>query len=253
MNYGKTKIVVCENEKDLGFKAAAAVASTMRNLLRDRDEIRVIFAAGESQIAFLNAIATQPDIDWARVVCFNMDDFHEPGLPETYTCGYVCRKELYEKVNPKQINLVRFDAPDPEAEAKRFEQAMRAAGPMDILCQGIGRSGHLAFNEPGGTDFNDPKWVRVIEIVEASKKQLMDDPSFKELGYIPARGITMTIPALLSASHVFTMVPLATKRDILTKVLAIKEPTTEYPATILSQYDGTLFLDKDSCPEFLKP
>jgi glucosamine-6-phosphate deaminase len=130
---------------------------------------------------------------------------------------------------------------------------MRDAGPMDVLCQGIGRSGHLAFNEPGGTDFDDPKWVRVVEIVEASRQQLMDDPNFKEIGKIPARGITMTIPALLSARHVFTMVPLATKREILTKVLSINEPTTEFPATILSRHEGTLFVDWDSCPAFLKP
>jgi len=51
MNYGKTQIVLCENENDLGIQAASAVAKRMRELLSSRKEIRVIFAAGESQSA----------------------------------------------------------------------------------------------------------------------------------------------------------------------------------------------------------
>ena len=58
----------------------------------------------------------------------------------------------------------------------------------------------------------------------------------------------MTIPALLSASHVFTIVPLALKREIMTRLLATPEPNENLPASILSTVEGTLFLDRNSCP-----
>ena len=249
MNYGRTKIVVCEDESDLGQRSAAAVAETMRHLLTRQNEIRMIMAAGESQITFLNALAQEPGIEWNRVVCFNMDDFWDVNIPERFTCGYQTQTQLYDKVHPKSFHLVRFNAPDPDAEARRFESLLRAAGPMNILCQGIGTSGHLALNEPLQTDFKDSAWVRVVDIAEQSKRQLSEDPNFREHGSIPDKGITMTLPALLSAPHIFTMVPLALKRDILTRLLAVKKPTPELPASILSECEGTLFVDRNSCPD----
>jgi glucosamine-6-phosphate deaminase len=249
MNYGRTKIVVCENENDLGKKSAAAVADKMRSLLARQEEIRMIFAAGESQITFLNALVQEPGIEWNRVVCFNMDDFWDENIPERFTCGYQTRTQLYDKVHPKRFHLVRFNAPDPHAEARRFESLMRASGPMDILCQGIGTSGHLALNEPFQTDFKDPDWVRVVDIAEQSKRQLSEDPNFRGYAAIPDKGITMTLPALLSAPHIFTMVPLALKRDILTRLLATATPTPELPASVLRRFEGTLFVDRNSWPE----
>ncbi len=248
MNYGKTQVVLCEDENDLGTKAALTVALKMRELLISRDEIRIIFAAGESQGSFLNALSQQNDIDWSRVVCFNMDDFWDTRIPEQYTCGYQTRKQLYDKVRPRKFHLVRFNAPDPHQEAKHFESLLRSAGKIDILCQGIGTSGHLALNEPQDTDFNDPAWVRVVEVAEQSKRQLIEDPNFKDLGFIPDKGITMTIPALFEAQSVYTMVPLGLKRNILTKLFQTQEPTVALPASILKTVDGTLFVDRDSCP-----
>lgn len=170
MRYGKTKIIVCKDEFDLGLRASAAVAATMRKLLGNQEEIRMILAAGESQITFLDALAKQSDVEWSRVVCFNMDDFWDTGIPENLTCGYQLRRQLYDQVRPKRFHVVRFNAPDPELEARRFEGVLRAEGPIDILCQGIGTSGHLAFNEPGQTDFLDRTWVRVEDVAEQSRR-----------------------------------------------------------------------------------
>jgi glucosamine-6-phosphate deaminase len=224
------------------------VGKKMRELLSSRDEIRIIFAAGESQYAFLDALAREGGIDWSRVVCFNMDDFWDTRMPEEYTCGYQTRKQLYDKVNPRKFYLVRFNAPDPNAEAKRFEALLRSVGKIDILCQGIGTSGHLALNEPHHTDFNDPDWVRVVDIAEQSKRQLIEDPNFAALGYIPNKGITMTIPAMLTAKYVYTMVPLGLKREILTRLFSTTEPTVSLPASVIRIVEGTLFVDKDSFP-----
>jgi glucosamine-6-phosphate deaminase len=246
--YGKTQVIICKDAKDLGARAAADVGSTMKELLRQREEIRMIFAAGESQMTFLDSLAGQADIEWNRVVCFNMDDFWDTRIPEEFTCGYQTRVQLYDRVHPKSFHLVGYNASDPQQEAHRFELLLRAAGPIDILCQGIGTSGHLALNEPFQTDFQDSAWVRVVDVAEQSKRQLSEDPNFKDLGFIPDRGITMTLPAMLSAANVYTVVPLALKRPILTRVLSTPSPTVALPASILSTIPGNLYVDRDSCP-----
>ena len=249
MNYGKTKVILCKDEFELGRQAATDVANKLRELLTQRDEVRMVLAAGESQMTFLNALANEKNLHWQRIVCFNIDDFYEPKMPETFTCGYQTKRQLYDKVKPKRVHLVRYNAPDPNAEAKRFETIFRDEGKIDILCQGIGTSGHLALNEPFDTDFSDKAWVKVVTLAAQSKVQLKDDPNFKALGYIPSQGITMTIPAILSAKNIYTIVPLALKRPILTKLFAVKTPTTELPASILLQAAGILYIDNNSCPQ----
>jgi len=55
----------------------------------------------------------------------------------------------------------------------------------DISYLGIGISGHCAFTEPEQSFFDDPQRVRIINVSEASKKQLLEDPNFQRLGFIP--------------------------------------------------------------------
>ncbi len=246
--YGKTEIVLCDDSNDLGKKSASAVAKTMKKLLAEKEELRIVLAAGESQSSFLNALAGESGVDWSRVVCFNIDDFWDIRMPEKFTCGYQTAKELYQKINARSVNLVRFNAVDPEAECQRFEKLLREK-PIDILCQGIGTSGHLALDEPFDTDFNDEQWVRLVNVTEQSKKQLRADPNFEALGYIPEKGITMTIPAILSAEYCYTMVPLKLKKEILTKLSNTDMATEALPASILLTINGVLWVDRDSCPE----
>ena len=246
--FGRTEVVVCEDNRDLGLKSARAVAQVIRGLLAAKDEARVVLAAGESQSSFLNALAREKGIEWGKIVCFNIDDFWDLRMPEAFTCGMQTRREFYDKVKAKEVNLVKFDAKDPEAECERFEKLLREKT-IDILCQGIGTSGHLALNEPDQCAFDDTKWVRLVSLVEQSKKQLIADPNFKALGYIPEKGITMTIPAILSATRCFTMVPLGLKKNILTRLAAMGKPSTSLPASILLESPGMLFVDGDSCPD----
>jgi glucosamine-6-phosphate deaminase len=177
-----------------------------------------------------------------------MDEFCDAGMSEEFTCTHQLRSQLYDKVSPGRVHSLLYNPSDPESEARRFEQVLREEDGIDVLCQGIGTSGHLAFNEPDKTDFRDERWVRVVDICEQSKRQLAEDPNFEKLGYIPEKGITMTLPALLSAKSIFTIVPLGLKRPILTRLFDQPAPTTALPASILSTVEGTLYVDKNSCP-----
>jgi len=248
MRYGKTTVIICRDEFELGSKAAADVAGKIRELLARQDEIRIAFAAGESQMTYLDALAKEKNIDWQKITCFNVDDFYDTRVPDKFTCGYQTRKQLYDKVRPKRVHLVRYNAPDPDEEAGRFEKIIREEGSLDILCQGIGTSGHLALNEPFDTDFEDKDLVKVVNLAEQSKRQLEKDPNFKALGYIPSKGITMTIPCLMSAKNIFTIVPLGLKRQIMERLFALKKPTADLPASILLKFPGILYVDSNSCP-----
>ena len=246
MNYGKQELVVCESYEDAGRRMAEDVAALMRSLLANRDEIRMVLAAGESQTTFLEALAQQPDLTWDRVVCINIDDLWDPRMDVTHSCGHQTVTQLYSKVHPKAYHLVNCNAPDIEAEAKRFKDVYESLCPFDIQCSGIGTSGHLALNEPGITSFSESKMVKIIDVAEQTKRQLMVDPNFKEAGYIPDKGITLTIPAIIGVNHLFHVVPLEIKRDILGRVLATTEPDENLPASILSSVPGRIYVEPAS-------
>lgn len=119
----------------------------MTQRLGEQPTVRVVFAAGESQTTFLEALAGMTGVDWTRIECFNIDDFWDAGMPREYTCGYQTTRLLYDRVCPMRVELVAYSAPDPELEAQRFEGILRER-PIDVVCQGIGTSGHLASTNP---------------------------------------------------------------------------------------------------------
>jgi len=83
--------------------------------------------------------------------------------------------------------------------------------PLDLCCLGIGENGHLAFNDPGVADFSDPADVKEVELDEPCRLQQVNEGHFPDLGAVPRRAITVTVPALLRATTVLAIVPEARK------------------------------------------
>jgi len=106
---------------------------------------RVVFATGNSQLAFYTALQSTAGIDWARVVGFLLDEY--AGLPDTHPASFrkYLRERLVEVVKPREFHYMRGDAPDVAAECARYA-ALLAEQPLDLVCLGIGENGHLAFN-----------------------------------------------------------------------------------------------------------
>jgi glucosamine-6-phosphate deaminase len=115
-----------------------------------------------------------------------------------------------------------------------------------MVALGWGENGHLAFNDPPYALFDDPVWVKVVELAEASRRQQVGEGHFDSLEEVSTHAITLTIPALLAAKSVLCIVPEARKADAVQACL--KEPISEdRPGSILRQVDhARLYLDPDS-------
>jgi glucosamine-6-phosphate deaminase len=243
---GQLEVRVHDRTEDMALDAAGHVAARIRTLLGTQAEVNMVVSGALSQQAFHHALTREPRVAWHRVNCYAVDEFWSPALNAAYSVAEQPRRDLYAVVNPKSVHVLRFDAPDPEAERQRYE-ALIIAHPPDIACLGIGRSGHIAFNEPGQTDFDDPRSVRVIDVVDESKRQLLADPNFSRLGVIPSKGITITISALMRCPAVYVVVPFSEKAPVIERLFELSEPATDFPASILrSKMGAVLFLDADS-------
>jgi glucosamine-6-phosphate deaminase len=239
------EIRILDDPSALGAVAAARAAEAIRDAIAARGRAHVMFASGNSQLAFLEALTRDPSVDWARVVGFHMDEYLGIGAEHPASFRRYMRERIVDVAHPGAFHEIAGDAPDAEVECLRYA-GLLGADPLDLCCLGIGENGHLAFNDPPVADFDDPLDVKVVELDEACRRQQVGEGHFARLDLVPERAITVTIPALLRAEVVLAIVPEARKREPVER--ALHGPvTTECPASILrTRSNVTLFLDAAS-------
>lgn len=235
---------------ETGQAAARDAAAALRAALSARGRARLVLASAPSQQAMLAALVAEPDIDWARVHAFHMDEYL--GLPSDHPQAF--GQWLAEQFTT--VPLGRFEridgTADPAAETERYARLL-GEEPIDLCCMGIGVNGHLAFNEPGDTDITDPQLVREVALTKVSRQQQVDDECFGHLDEVPTHALTLTVPALLAARSVVCTVTGRHKAAAVAR--AVDGPLTEdCPASALRTHPhAVLHLDRDAASELTAP
>jgi glucosamine-6-phosphate deaminase len=236
---------VLADAADVGAAAATHAVAVIQDAIDARGIANVMFASGNSQLEFLARLTSSGDVDWARVVGFHMDEYL--GIPASHPASFrrYMREEILARVRLQAFDEISGDAPDPEGECDRYARLLRVS-PLDLCCLGIGENGHLAFNDPPVADFDDPLDVKIVELDDACRRQQVGEGHFASFDDVPARAITVTIPALLRSRVVLAIVPEARKHEPVHR--ALHGPvSTDCPASILrSQPHVTLYLDTAS-------
>lgn len=238
-----SRVRTAASAAEAGRDAARRAASVLRDAITSRGAARVIFACAPSQEAMLAALAHEPDIDWARVHSFHMDEYLglAPDHPNTFG------QWLQERLPAAALaGLERIRSDDrPAAEATRYAALLDEA-PIDLVCLGIGVNGHIAFNEPGTSAPDDSEMVRVVTLDDASRRQQVDEGLFPQLSDVPTHALTLTVPALLAGRSLVCSVVGAHKADAVTR--AAQGPIDALvPASFLRLHpDVTWFLDESA-------
>ena len=233
------------SEEELGRAAAADMAALLRAALDERGEANVILATGNSQLAFLRALRADDAVDWSRVRVFHMDEY--VGIDPDHRASFprFLREHLLEHVEVKEFFPMAGDPDRVDAICRDYEQLLREH-PADAVALGWGENGHLAFNDPPYADFDDPLWVKPVQLDEVSRKQQHGEGHFDTLDEVPTHAITLTIPALLAAKRVLCIVPEARKAAAVRACLH-ESVSEDRPGSILRQVrHATLYLDPES-------
>lgn len=246
------KIEIYPTRKDAGFAAAQAAAEELKRLgQKGKDTIGVIFATGASQLETLRALVRTPGLPWDRICGFHMDEY--VGIASDHRASFrlYLRNELTQQVGMRRFYEVDGNAPDPGKFCQDYADALQAAHPQLCLL-GIGENGHLAFNDPGVADFNDPHDMKIVSLDDECKQQQVAEGWFGSVAEVPAQAMTLTIPALLRVPKLIASVPGLRKAKIVNRTLH-EAISTECPATILRKHpDATVYLDEESASELEK-
>jgi glucosamine-6-phosphate deaminase len=242
----RLNVKILPDRAALGKAAGLEAAARIRAMQEEKGALNLLFASAPSQDETLEALRLEPGIDWARINAFHMDEYL--GLPADapQAFGQYLRTRFFSKLKFKEIFYIDGNAPDAAAECERYARLLREH-PIEVVFLGIGENGHLAFNDPGIADFEDPLLVKVNEELDATcRQQQVNDGHFRTLAEVPAGAITLTIPALLSARGALVAAPGPRKREIVRRTL--EGPIgAACPATILRRHpNACLFLDRDS-------
>lgn len=239
------QVAIYKTRDAMGQAAGQTALSIIRRLLAEKEEVNIIFAAAPSQNEILQTLTQAKDLEWNRVNAFHMDEYL--GLPTEAPQGFgnFLTERLFRHLPFKNVFLIDSSATKAEEECTRYT-ALLQKYPVDLVCLGIGENGHIAFNDPGVADFEDPYLVKTAQLDLVCRMQQVHDGCFAALEDVPAQALTLTVPALTAASHFICTVPAKSKAQAVT--LSVTGPITpDVPASIMRRHpNALLFCDADS-------
>ena len=177
-------------------------------------------------------------LDFSGVVTFNLDEYCK--LPEDHPCSYhrFMKEELFDHVNlaPANTHVPDGNAKDIAGECARYDRAITGAGGIDLQLLGIGRNGHIGFNEPSDQFVYGCHVVRLTHSTLEANRRFFDSEDD-----VPREAISLGIGSIMNARRVILIATGEDKADAVRK--AIREDIDpETQASILRTHPNVLFL-----------
>ena len=200
-------------------------------------------ATGSTPVGIYHQLAEwnrKGDLSFWDVITVNLDEYR--GLAPTHTQSYrdFMQKNLFDHIDIRQENtyVPNGMAQDPEEECSRYDSMLRALGGTDLQLLGLGRNGHIGFNEPG------PAFIKETHVVELSQSTIEANARFFESAdEVPRQAITMGIGCIMEARRVLVAVSGEDKAEAVYRSFC-GPITPEVPGSIL-QLHGDVVLVGD--------
>ena len=233
-------VFVADSTAQLAQNVATLAREYLESLLRQQDSVSIILATGNSQLKFLDAIATGNKLDWSRIILFHLDEYLGISAEHPSSFRYYLRHQVERRVQPDTFNYIQGDALQPLAECSRYSHLLQQQT-IDLCMLGIGDNGHLAFNEPSVADFNDREVIKLVRLENKTRQQQVNSGHFDDIAVVPKYAYTLTIPTICAAKKIFCLAGGSHKAEIVQQTLS-NAIAPAFPATILRTLpQATLF------------
>lgn len=222
----------------------APIAARIADLARAKPDCVLGLATGSSPLGVYNLLArhhAESSLDFSRVTCFNLDEYYPMAWDSPHSYHEFMRENLFSRINCGHWHVPDGASRSAEVIAescRAYEDSIRAAGGIDLQLLGIGRSGHIGFNEPGSAVDSRTRLVALHPITREDAA-----PSFSGLSNVPTEAITMGIGTILEAREIILMAHGPSKAQII--AAALEGPVTDQmPASLLRGHKAvTWYLD----------
>jgi glucosamine-6-phosphate deaminase len=231
-----------DDPDDLGRLVARRIAEVIRAKLAARERPVLGLATGSTPIGAYRELIRmhrEEGLSFAQVVTFNLDEYYpmDPGSIHSYHRFMWENLFSHLDIPRENVHITRGDVAreSMEGECARYEAAIRAAGGIDIQLLGIGRTGHIGFNEPGS---GAESRTRLVTLDLVTRKDTAADFFGEE--NVPREAITMGVETIFEAREILILATGEHKAEIVRRAVE-GEVDHEVAATFLQQHPNTTF------------
>ena len=234
------KIYKAKDYKDMSRKAANIISAQV--IMKPNCVLGL--ATGSTPIGTYDQLVewyNKGDLDFSEVTTVNLDEYKGLGPDNDQSYRYFMNTNLFDHVNIDKARTFVPDGlePDPQKACAAYNEIIRSHGGIDLQLLGLGRNGHIGFNEPGVAFEKETHCVDLTEsTIEANKR------FFESEDDVPRQAYTMGIKNIMQAKKILVVVSGEDKAAILKEVL-YGPITPEVPASILQLHnDVTIVADE---------
>lgn len=239
-------------------EASKVVASEIANLIQARNQTGqntvLGLATGSTPLQVyseLVRIHKEENLSFNKVITFNLDEYYPMHPEEIQSYVRFMHENLFDHIDIPEKNIHIPDGTIPKEEVYEYcleyEQKIDEAGGLDIQILGIGRTGHIGFNEPGSLAKTRTRLVTLDEITRSDAAA-----SFYGEERVPRQAITMGVGTILKARKIYLMAWGEPKAKIIKEALE-GDVTEQVPATFLQNHENTkVILDEAAASELTR-
>src|ERR1051325_6190822 len=232
---------------------ARAVAARIAEVVRAKPNAVLGLPTGSTPKGIYRELTAlhKAGFDLSQVRTFNLDEYYPISPDALQSYHRFMHTHLFRHVNirPENIHIPKGDLARDEVPAfcEEYERQIANAGGLDTLILGIGRSGHIGFNEPGTPE---SARTRLVNIHPFTRRDAAAD-FFGEQN-VPREAITMGVATILASRELILAALGENKSNIVAR--AVEGPRTiELPASLLQKHQNASFhLDTDAAAELTR-
>jgi len=228
-------------------EASFYVANEIANLIRQRQKLGKTVVLGLATgstptkvYEFLVKFHQEEGLSFKNVVTFNLDEYFPMEPDSIHSYVRFMREHLFDHIDIKKENVNipdgTLDKEDVRDYCSNYEQKITKAGGIDIQLLGIGRTGHIGFNEPGSSIVSKTRMVRLDRVTRLDAAS-----DFFGLENVPSRALTMGVGTIMAAKRIILMAWGEGKADVINQ--SVEGPIREsVPATFLQHHTNCDFI-----------
>ncbi|MBB5325600.1 glucosamine-6-phosphate deaminase [Anoxybacillus tepidamans] len=236
------RVIEVNDYYELSQKAAEMIIDQVRK----KPDSVLGLATGETVLETYAAIVNdyqQNQTSYRHIRTFNLDEYIGLAADHPNSYHYYMNEHLFRFIDipMSQTYIPNGLADDIPEECIRYEKLIGQCGGIDLQILGIGRNGHIGFNEPG-TSFDST--THVVELAHSTRKA--NSRFFSSLEEVPTHAITMGIATIMKSRQIILLASGERKAHIMSQLLE-GEVTPNIPASILKTHPNvTIIADKEA-------
>jgi len=250
----RLRTVVFPEHEDLAIAVADRIVEIIQRETRAKGRAVLGLATGSTPLGVYEELIRRHqagDVDFSRVVTFNLDEYYPMAPDSTHSYHRYMWENFFALVNIAKENVHIPDGTIPRERVVEacaaYEEAIRAAGGIDFQLLGIGKTGHIGFNEPGS---DASSRTRIVTLDTLTRRDAAAD--FFGVENVPREAITMGVATILDAREIALMATGEHKAGIVARAVE-GEISPDVAATFLQRHpSASVYLDLPAAAELTR-